>query len=126
MYTYHTFESLDYDHELRDYTNLQLFQSLCPEVHTLFWKSSSYSLLDQEQKIMRDKYKKFQSIPFFIHLQGHRLYTPIVYKVPYKILYLFCNFLQILKMIYPLDKIVVEQHPNSHSRNQKTDFHISS
>ena len=55
MYTYHTFESLDYDHELRDYTNLQLFQSLCPEVHTLFWKSSSYSQLDQEQKIMRDK-----------------------------------------------------------------------
>lgn len=104
MYTYHTFESLDYDHELRDYTNLQLLQSLCLEVHTLFWKSSSYSQLDQEQKIMRDKYKKFQSIPFFIHLQGHRLYTPIVYKVPYKSLYLFCNFLQILKMICPLDK----------------------
>lgn len=46
----HTFESLDYGHKLRDYTNLQLFQSLCPEVHTLFWKSSSYSQLDQEQK----------------------------------------------------------------------------
>ena len=76
----HTFESLDYDHKLRDYTNLQLFQSLCPEVHTLFWKSSSYSQLDQEQKIMRDNYKKFQSIPFFIHLQGHRLYTLLFTK----------------------------------------------